>query len=140
MQPLQSQLQTALIDAQKWRFSYELRNAPKADNGERVSCQYAVGLGHSQSAWNTWRDLQQMLDLAWWSGTSTGRPTNNEFPYPSGITIRSGPSATNSFRCATALQTALADALSINASLHVNQITPSLSACENQCVELDIGD
>ena len=46
----QSQLQLALNDARKWRFSYELRNTPKAENGERISCQYAVGVSHTNAA------------------------------------------------------------------------------------------
>jgi hypothetical protein len=62
----QSQLQLALNDARKWRFSYELRNTQKAENGERISCQYAVGVSHTNAAFNSWAGLQQMLDLAWW--------------------------------------------------------------------------
>jgi hypothetical protein len=68
----------------------------------------------------------------------TGGPTNNEFP--PGITIRAGPRPTNSFKCASALQTALADIFSLNAALHVDQVTPSLSACKYECVEIDVGN
>jgi len=97
----------------------------------------AVGVSHTNAAFNSWAGLQQMLDLAWWHDAQTGGPTNNEFPYPPGITIRAGPQPTNSFKCASALQTALADIFSLNAALHVDQVTPSLSACKNECVEID---
>lgn len=136
----QSQLQLALNDGRKWGFSYELRNTPKAENGPRISCQYAVGVSHTNAAFNSWAGLQQMIDLAWWRDAPTGGPTNNEFPYPPGITIRAGPQPTNSFKCASALQTALADIFSLNAALHVDQVTPSLSACKNECVEIDVGN
>jgi hypothetical protein len=80
-----SQLQLAVNDARKWRFSYELRNTPKAENGARISCQYAVGVGKTNVAFNSWAGLQQMLDLAWWRDAPTG----------GGVSLKTVPQPTN---------------------------------------------
>jgi hypothetical protein len=134
----------ALDDGQKWRFSESLRKAAVTQNGELISCEFALGVSRplQQFVWGVWTELQPMLDLAWWRHTSTGDRQPNEHQFPPGFTILAGTDKGPAFICAAALGRALRETLArtVPIAVHTNQVTEALSACNNNCVELNIGD
>jgi hypothetical protein len=134
----------SLDDRQKWRFSESLRSAALAENGERLSCEFALGLSRPlpQFVWGAWGELQPMLDLAWWRPTPTGSRELNQHQFPPGFTVLAGTDKGPAFICAAALGRVLRETLDRNVpvSVHPNQVTEALTACNNKCVELNIGD
>jgi hypothetical protein len=132
----------ALDDGQKWRFSELLRNAAVAQNGERISCEFALGLSsNNQFVWGVWSELQPMLDLAWWRHAASGDLGLGQRQFPAGFTILAGTDKEQAFICAAALGRTLQDtfAPSMPVTVRTNQVTEALNGCNNNCVELDIG-
>lgn len=80
-----------------------------------------------------------MLELAHWEnypGPNLSRP---ETPFQ-GVTIISGDNK-DTVNCATALGKAMGEAFPrSHVSLRTGQVSPTLVACKNECVELDIGN
>lgn len=134
----------ALDDGQKWRFSESLRKAAVAQNGELISCEFALGVSRplQQFVWGVWTELQPMLDLAWWRHAASGDLGLGERQFPAGFTILAGADKGPAFICAAALGRALQDTLapSTPVTVRTNQVTEALTGCKNNCVELDIGD
>jgi hypothetical protein len=82
----------ALEDGQKWRFSESLRDAAVAENGERISCEFALGLSRplQQFVRGLWTELQPMLDLSGWRHTASGDLGLGQHQFPAGFTILAG--------------------------------------------------
>jgi hypothetical protein len=133
----------SLDDGQKWRFSDSLRSMAVAQSGERISCEYVLGLStNDQFVWGTWVELQPMLDLAWWRHTASGDLGLGQRQFPAGFTILTGSDNGPGFICAASLGRALQDTLSsrMPVTVRTNQVTEALTGCRDNCVELDIGN
>jgi hypothetical protein len=134
-------------DGQKWRFSSSLRNAAFGMNANqgmpgRISCEFALGLStNNQFVWGVWTELQPMLDLSWWRSVPVG-VGGGQHQFPAGFTILAGADKGPAFVCATALGRTLQETLAPGTPVTVraNQVTEALTSCNNNCVELDIGD
>ncbi len=133
----------ALDDGQKWRFSEALRKAAVAENGERINCEFVLGLSRplQQFVWGVWTELEPMLDLSGWRHAPSGDLGLSQLQFPAGFTILAGADKGPAFNCAAALGRALQDTLASGTPVTVrpNQVTEALSGCKNKCVELDIG-
>jgi hypothetical protein len=136
-----------LDDGQKWRFSEALRNSANAQNGERISCEFALGLSRTVQSefnfvWGVWTELQPMLDLAGWRHASAGDLGLGQRQFPPGFTLLAGGEQGPGVICAAALGRVLQDTLRTDTPVTVRtkQVTEALIGCKNNCVELDIGD
>jgi hypothetical protein len=143
--PLKSSF-LALDDGQKWRFSESLRTAA-VENGAPISCEFALGVSRTVPSefnfvWGVWTELEPMLDLAGWTHTPSGDLGLGQHRFPAGFTILAGADKGPAFICATALGRVLQETLAPRTPVTVrpNQVTEALTACKNNCVELDIGD
>jgi hypothetical protein len=135
-------------DGQKWRFSSSLRNAAFAQNANngmpgRISCEFALGLSSSNDQFvsGVWTELQPMLDLSWWRSAPVGVGAG-QHQFPAGFTILAGADKGQAFICATALGRTLQETLppGTPVTVRANQVTEALTSCNNNCVELDIGN
>jgi hypothetical protein len=135
----ENQLGNTKVDADKWRFANRLRNNISATIIGNTSCTVALGLskGNGPAIW-AW--LQPMLDAAHWEIASSNVPGISNTEFPPGITILVGTNSGKAFICATALAATLREFTNYRPSAEVNQVTPALIACNNECVELDIGN
>jgi hypothetical protein len=136
---LKTLAQSNAQDAAKWRFAYYLRYAPRAENNGLLTCKFMLVLSPGNAAWNLWVILQPMLELAHWEsypGPNLSRP---ETPVQ-GVTIISGENKDAS-ACGAALGKSMGEAfLQVHVSFRSDQVSPALTACKNECVELDIGN
>ena len=116
-----------LDDTEKWRFAYALRTSTVADNGERLSCPFALNLSsdeqwhYEELALGAWSELQPLLDLAWWKvsgGQAKGHPH-----YPPGLTILVGTDNGAMLTCASNLARILQDMKILPVSVRTNQVT-----------------
>jgi hypothetical protein len=127
-------------DATKWRFSFNLRNETKNQNGGQLECPFSAVIAGGDVASELWGDLGPMLDLAHWQSLgSSVAPTDTKLN--SGFTILIGADSGNPLTCATALTRQLATIYSSQAiRMQANRVTPALANCKNECVEIDIGN
>jgi hypothetical protein len=136
---LKTLAQSNAQDAAKWRFAYYLRYAPRAENNALLTCKFMLVLSPGNAAWNLWVILQPMLELAHWEsypGPNLSRP---ETPFQ-GVTIISGENKDAS-ACGAALGKSMGEAFpQVHVSFRSDQVSPALTACKNECVELDIGN
>jgi phosphate/sulfate permease len=136
---LKTLAQSNAQDAAKWRFTYYLRYAPRSENNGLLTCKFMLVLSPGNAAWNLWVILQPMLELAHWEsypGPNLSRP---ETPFQ-GVTIISGENKDAS-ACGAALGKSMGEAFpQIHVSFRSDQVSPALTACKNECVELDIGN
>jgi hypothetical protein len=131
---LKKSLSAAQMGASKWQFVYELRNAARDVHGERLECPFALGLSPDAPS-RVWTELQQLLNLARWHQMPNGAAGING----NGITVLVPEGNTDGMACATALSRALMNNFSTAIAIRPNQNNSTLMACENKCIELDIG-
>jgi hypothetical protein len=126
-------------DAAKWRFSYNLRYAPRAANNSLLTCKFTLVLSPGQNALNLWSTLQPMLELAHWESTPQSGQGKSETPFQ-GISILSGDNK-DATSCGTELGKEIGSAFpQAKISLRTYQVSPALVTCKNECVELDLGN
>jgi hypothetical protein len=131
-------------DAMQWRFAFNLRYGTKGDNGGLVDCKYSSVLSRgvlspaSPRAWSVWLMLGPMLEMAHWVNVPTS-VKQSDLPFQ-GISVLSGDNKDAS-NCATSLGKALGEMFpKSHISVRTNQTAPILKECNDQCVELDVGD
>jgi hypothetical protein len=139
---LKAAAQASQQDAARWRFSFGLRYGAKAANGSLLDCKFSLVLSRGapagSPAWNIWVALQPMLELARWVNLPTSIRAS-DFPFQ-GITVISGDNKDAS-NCASFLGKALGEAFpQSRISVRTNQVSPVLTECKSECVELNIGD
>jgi hypothetical protein len=133
-----------LDDSQKWRFSESFRSAA-VENGAPISCEFALGVSRTVPSefnfvWGVWTELEPMLDLASWTHTPSGDLGLDHHRFPPGFTILTGTHKGPAFICATELGRILQATLAPGTPVRSDQVTEALTGCQNNCVELDIGD
>jgi hypothetical protein len=140
MNALEDKATIATQDAEKWRFSFNLRNETKDQDGRLLECPFSAVIAGGDMASGLWDDLEPMLDLAHWHflGSSV---VQADIKLNAGFTILIGANSGNSLTCATALTRQLATIFSSQAiRMQANRVTPALANCKNECVEIDIGN
>lgn len=126
-------------DAYRWRFSYGLRYAPRADDNSLIECKYSLVLSSGDSAWSLWGTLQPMLELAHWKNLAIPNQGRAETPFR-GIKIFAGDD-NEGIRCAQSLAKSIGEAFpDKQVTLRTSQASPTLAACNSECVELDVGN
>ena len=126
-------------DAAKWRFSYFLRCSPRSSNNGLVACKFALTLSSGQNAWNLWGVLQPMLELSHWENLPLPNEARAETPFEN-IEVTTGDNV-NARNCGTQLAKALGQAFpQKQISFRSDQTSQTLQACNNECVELSVGN
>jgi hypothetical protein len=126
----------ALDDAKRWQLTKALHDASPA-SGSRVNCGASLHMApNSQWPPLIWNDLQPILFYSGWS--LQGASVTKNF-FPPGITILSGKDQGNAFTCGFRLSEFLKIFKNIKTDFQVNQVTPDLIACKDECVEMIIG-
>jgi hypothetical protein len=137
---LEDKAAIATHDAEKWRFSFNLRNDTKNQDGRLLECPFSAVIAGGDVASGLWDDLEPMLDLAHWHflGRSVAQA---DIKLNAGFTILIGADSGNPLTCATALTRELATVFSSQATrMQASRVTPALANCKNECVEIDIGN
>ncbi|MBV8738228.1 MAG: hypothetical protein JO007_13425 [Alphaproteobacteria bacterium] len=123
-----------LTDAKRFRFIKAF-----FDTGPTVAC---IARGSvkpdSKSADGLWLEFEPLLIYAGWKvyGGGAGMPF-----YRDGIMIKTGPNPRgDSLACATRLASEIQPFVSVNVSIKGEQVTPNLESCQNECVDIQIGD
>jgi len=130
----------ATQDAAKWRFSSNLRNGTKNQDGSRLECPFSAVIAEGDIASGLWGDLEPMLDLAHWQSLGSSVVQAN-IKLNAGFTVLIGAESGNPLTCATALTRELATVFSSQITrMQANRVTPALANCKNECVEIDIGN
>ena len=113
--------------ADKWRFSRAMLAQP--------SCKYQLYMNSSAS--NTWKFWVELFRAAEWEG---GPPhAQPDDALPKGITLRVAGPDTVGFKCATLLQETLGHYYTNpSATVLARQQSEYLTACGNQCVQVEI--
>ena len=126
-------------DAAKWRFAYYLRYEPRSENNGMITCKFSLILSPGDAAWNTWRAVQPMLELAHWDNLALPNQSRSEVPFQR-IDVLSGDNK-EAASCAAALGKAIGGAFpQLSVSVRASQTSPTLVSCKNECVELDVGN
>jgi hypothetical protein len=103
-------------------------------------CKFTLVLSSGQNAINNWSILAPMLELARWEHyPNIPNQSHVETPFQ-GIAIITGGNK-DAASCGAYLGKLVGEAFpNFRISLRTEQISPSLIACKNECVELDIGN
>jgi hypothetical protein len=137
---LEAKAINATQDAEKWRFSFNLRKETKSQDGSLLECPFGAVIAGGNVASGLWDDLAPMLDLAHWHflGSSV---VQADIKLNAGFTILIGADSGSPLTCATALTREFATIFSSQAiRMQANRVTPALANCKNECVEIDIGN
>jgi hypothetical protein len=84
-----------------------------------------------------WDEFQPLLVYSGWQITGGGIGSSS---YNGGITILIGAGGGDPFICGTQLAEQLQSQTRIQVSVRKDQVTPKLDQCNDQCVEIQIGD
>jgi hypothetical protein len=125
-----------LDDARRWQI---VKRVTDGMSGASKPCMVAQVLENDGSSdfrknQEIWTEIQQPLFYAGWRFTQA-----NKTFFPPGYSIVAGAQSGLSHECAVKLKDLL-DSLNISpATLHVDETSPDLSACKNECIEIILG-
>jgi hypothetical protein len=128
-----------LDDAKRWRWAESLFRASVGNsNSRKTACHARVwGKPDSKTSAAFWNEIMYVFYLGDW-GLEGGR--NQKGYFPDGVTVSSGASSGEAYNCGYRLSEWLKGIGVGNVEFHANQSTPDLTECNNECIELVIGD
>jgi hypothetical protein len=124
-----------LDDAQFWRILRKFKEGSIEGEVCRTSVSYPTQdtAGYRKTV-DVWSDINMVLYYSDWKLSQQ----NNRAFFPPGISIYVNSDSGPVFNCANRLAELLRS-FNIDAPVHANTSTPALAACNNQCVDVALG-
>jgi hypothetical protein len=125
-----------LDDAKRWAIVKSLRDSTRNNSGYVTCSAYIVQARKGNWPSAVWTELHPLLYYAGWQ--LAGSQTQKTY-FQNGISVTSGSDKGDAFTCAWRLSE-LIQSFGIPSPLRINQVTPELIACKNECIGIEIGD